>query len=62
MKKTFMIWEFQIPSTKRQEKGAYYLREAAPVLEQFYGSEYPKVIDAKKRLKQEETKNESIGV
>lgn len=46
---------------KDRKKELYYLREAAPVLEQFYGSEHPKVIDAKKRL-EEETRNESIGV
>lgn len=33
-----------------REKELSYLREAAPVLEQFYGSEHPKVVDAKKRL------------
>lgn len=44
-----------------REKELHYLREAAPVLEQFYGSAHPKVIDAKKRL-EEENSNESIGV
>ena len=33
-----------------RDKELHYLRKAAPVLEQFYGSEHPKVIDAKKRL------------
>lgn len=33
-----------------REKELQYLRKAAPVLEQFYGSEHPKVTDAKKRL------------
>lgn len=33
-----------------REKELYYLKEAAPALEQFYGSEHPKVIDAKRRL------------
>lgn len=37
---------------KDREKELHYLREAAPVLEQFYGSEHPKVVDAKKRLAQ----------
>lgn len=44
-----------------REKALSYLQEAAPVLEQFYGSEHPKVIEAKKRLK-EESRDESIGV
>lgn len=44
-----------------REKALSYLQEAAPVLEQFYGSEHPKVIEAKKRLK-EESGDESIGV
>lgn len=35
---------------KDREKELHYLREAVPVLEQFYGSEHPKVVDAKKRL------------
>ena len=33
-----------------QEKELEYLKEAAPILEQFYGGEHPKVIDAKARL------------
>ena len=33
-----------------REKELSYLRNAVPVLEQFYGSEHPKVADAKKRL------------
>lgn len=33
-----------------RDKELQYLRKAAPVLEQFYGSEHPKVIDAKSRL------------
>lgn len=33
-----------------REKELTYLKEAAPVLEQFYGSEHPKVVDAKQRL------------
>jgi len=33
-----------------REKELFYLQEAAPVLEQFYGSEHPKVVDAKRRL------------
>ena len=33
-----------------REKELEYLKEAAPILEQFYGSEHPKVIDAKERL------------
>lgn len=33
-----------------REKELQYLRKAAPVLEQFYGSEHPKVADAKRRL------------
>lgn len=33
-----------------REKELEYLREAAPILEQFYGSEHPKVVDAKERL------------
>ena len=33
-----------------REKELEYLEEAAPILEQFYGSEHPKVIDAKARL------------
>lgn len=37
---------------KDREKELHYLREAVPVLEQFYGSEHPKVVDAKKRLVQ----------
>ncbi|MDE5680122.1 MAG: ATP-binding protein, partial [Lachnospiraceae bacterium] len=44
-----------------REKELGYLQEAAPVLEQFYGSAHPKVVDAKKRMKEENT-NESIGV
>lgn len=35
-----------------REKELQYLREAAPILEQFYGPEHPKVIDAKERLKE----------
>lgn len=35
-----------------REKELEYLKEAAPVLEQFYGSEHPKVVDAKKRLEE----------
>ena len=34
----------------KQEKELEYLKEAAPILEQFYGGEHPKVIDAKARL------------
>ncbi len=33
-----------------REKELEYLKEAAPILEQFYGGEHPKVIDAKNRL------------
>ncbi len=33
-----------------REKELQYLKEAAPLLEQFYGGEHPKVIDAKERL------------
>lgn len=33
-----------------REKELFYLRDAAPVLERFYGSENPKVVDAKRRL------------
>ncbi|MDE6516508.1 MAG: tetratricopeptide repeat protein, partial [Acetatifactor sp.] len=33
-----------------RDKELQYLRKAAPVLEQFYGGEHPKVIDAKRRL------------
>lgn len=33
-----------------REKELEYLKEAAPVLEQFYGGEHPKVIDARARL------------
>ena len=33
-----------------REKELEYLKEAAPILEQFYGGEHPKVIDAKERL------------
>ena len=33
-----------------RDKELHYLRKAAPVLEQFYGSEHPKVIETKKRL------------
>ena len=33
-----------------REKELQYLKEAAPVLEQFYGGEHPKVMDAKARL------------
>ena len=33
-----------------RDKELHYLRKAAPELEQFYGSEHPKVIDAKRRL------------
>lgn len=32
-----------------REKELQYLEEALPILEQFYGSEHPKVVDAKKR-------------
>lgn len=35
-----------------REKELAYLKEAAPVLEQFYGSEHPKVADAKQRLQE----------
>lgn len=38
---------------KDREKELHYLREAAPVLEQFYGSGHPKVAEAKKRLMQQ---------
>lgn len=34
-----------------REKELEYLKEAVPILEQFYGVEHPKVIDAKERLK-----------
>lgn len=34
-----------------REKELEYLKEATPILEQFYGGEHPKVIDAKERLK-----------
>lgn len=33
-----------------REKELQYLEEAAPLLEQYYGSEHPKVLDAKRRL------------
>lgn len=33
-----------------REKELEYLKETAPILEQFYGSEHPKVVDAKSRL------------
>lgn len=33
-----------------REKELRYLKEALPILEQFYGNEHPKVIDAKERL------------
>lgn len=33
-----------------REEELRYLQEAAPVLEQFYGSAHPKVVDAKERL------------
>lgn len=33
-----------------RKKELQYLRKAAPVLEQFYGGEHPKVTDAKRRL------------
>lgn len=33
-----------------REKEVQYLKEAAPLLEQYYGSAHPKVTDAKKRL------------
>ena len=36
-----------------REKELQYLREAAPLLEQFYGGGHPKVKDAKKRLTEE---------
>lgn len=36
-----------------REKELEYLKEAAPILEQFYGSEHPKVVDAKARLTEE---------
>ena len=35
-----------------REKELEYLKEAAPILEQFYGNEHPKVVDAKKRLEE----------
>ena len=35
-----------------REKEVEYLKEAAPILEQFYGNEHPKVVDAKKRLEE----------
>lgn len=35
-----------------RERELMYLKEAAPILEQFYGSEHPKVVDAKKRLEE----------
>ena len=33
-----------------REEELRYLQKAAPVLEQFYGSAHPKVVDAKERL------------
>lgn len=36
-----------------KEKALHYLREAVPVLEQFYGSAHPKVVEAKERLMEE---------
>lgn len=35
-----------------REKELEYLKEAAPILEQFYGNEHPKVVDAKERLEE----------
>jgi len=35
-----------------REKELEFLKEAAPILEQFYGTEHPKVVDAKKRLEE----------
>lgn len=35
-----------------REKELEYLKETAPILEQFYGSEHPKVVDAKSRLEE----------
>ena len=35
-----------------REKELEYLKEATPILEQFYGGEHPKVIDAKNRLEE----------
>ena len=35
-----------------REKELAYLKEAVPVLEQNYGSEHPKVVDAKRRLQE----------
>ena len=44
-----------------REKELEYLKKAAPVLEQFYGSEHPKVVDAKKRLAESENPCDACG-